>query len=107
MLPSFFNQSFSPRIRSCDQTVEYTHICIYTYSIFIFFYLNILINESGVSGGFPHSSVGKESACSAEDLGLIPGVRSLGQEDPLEEEMATPSSILASEIPWTEEPGGL
>ena len=31
-------------------------------------------------------------------------VRSLGLEDPLEEEMATHSSILAWEIPWTEEP---
>ena len=34
-------------------------------------------------------------------------VRSLGREDPLEEEMATLSSILAWEIPQTEEPGGL
>ena len=34
-------------------------------------------------------------------------VRSLGQEDPLEEEMATHFSILAWRIPWTEEPGGL
>ena len=34
-------------------------------------------------------------------------VRSLGHEDPLEEEMATRSSILAWEIPWTEEPGRL
>ena len=34
-------------------------------------------------------------------------VRSLGREDPLEEEMATHSSIPAWEIPWTEEPGGL
>ena len=34
-------------------------------------------------------------------------VRSLGQEDPLEKEMATHCSILASRIPWTEEPGGL
>ena len=34
-------------------------------------------------------------------------VRSLGQEDPLEKEMATHSSILAWEIPWTVEPGGL
>ena len=34
-------------------------------------------------------------------------VPSLGQEDPLEEEMATHSSLLAWEIPWTEEPGGL
>ena len=32
-------------------------------------------------------------------------VQSLGQEDPLEAEMATHSSILAWEIPWTEEPG--
>ena len=34
-------------------------------------------------------------------------VRSLGQEDPLEKEMATHSSILAWRIPWTEEPCGL
>ena len=49
------------------------------------------------------------------DLGLVKNlpanardaVRSLGQEDSLEEEMATHSSILAWRIPWTEEPGGL
>ena len=34
-------------------------------------------------------------------------VRSLGQEDPLEEGLATHSSILAWRIPWTEEPGRL
>ena len=34
-------------------------------------------------------------------------VRSLDQEDPLDKEMATCSSILAWEIPWTEEPGGV
>ena len=34
-------------------------------------------------------------------------VRFLAREDPLEEEMATHSSILARTIPWTEEPGGL
>ena len=34
-------------------------------------------------------------------------VRSLGLEDPLEEEIASHSSILAWRIPWTEEPGGL
>ena len=43
---------------------------------------------------------GKESLCQCR-------VPSLGQEDPLEEEMATHSSILAWRIPWTEEPGGL
>ena len=35
------------------------------------------------------------------------GVRFLGWEDPLEEGMATHSSVLARRIPWTEEPGGL
>ena len=34
-------------------------------------------------------------------------IRSLNQEDPLEEEMASHSSILAWEIPWAEEPGRL
>ena len=34
-------------------------------------------------------------------------IPSLGREDLLEEEMATHSSVLAWEIPWTEEPGGL
>ena len=36
-----------------------------------------------------------------------PQVQSLGSEDPLEKEMTAHSSILAWEIPWTEEPGGL
>ena len=92
--------------------------------------------------GFPGSSAGKESACSAVDPSSIPGsesypeegkgfplhyswaslvarvvknlpamretwVRSLSQEDPLEEGMATHSSILAWRIQWTEEPGRL
>ena len=34
-------------------------------------------------------------------------IQSLGWEDPLEKGMVTHSSILASRIPWTEEPGGL
>ena len=41
------------------------------------------------------------SAGDLRDVCLIPG-----QEDPLEKEMATHSSILAWRIPWTEEPGG-
>ena len=39
--------------------------------------------------------------------GAMNAVWSLGQENPLEEEMATHSNILAWNIPWTEEPGGL
>ena len=38
---------------------------------------------------------------------MVKNLRSLGQEDPLEEEMATHSRILAWEIPWTEEYGRL
>ena len=45
---------------------------------------------------------GKESTSNAGNTGLIPGL-----EDILEKEMATPSSILAWEIPWAEELGGL
>ena len=47
-------------------------------------------------------SEGKVSAYSVGDR-----VQSLGQEDPLEKEMANHSSILAWKILWTEEPGGL
>ena len=47
----------------------------------------------------------KNLPASAGDL--RDGVRSPGQEDPLKEEMATHSSILAWESPWTEEPGRL
>ena len=52
--------------------------------------------------GFLAGSDGKESACNAGDLGLIPGL-----EDPWENSMAIHSSILAWRIPWTEEPAGL
>ena len=45
--------------------------------------------------GFPGGSDSKESTCSVGDL---------GQEDPLEEGMATHCSFLAQRIPWTEEP---
>ena len=50
----------------------------------------------------PDGSDGKASAYNAGDW-----VQSLGQEDLLEEEMATLFSILAWKIPWTEEPGRL
>ena len=40
-------------------------------------------------------------------MGNTPGFDSLGQEDPLEEEIATHSSVLAWKIPWTEEHGRL
>ena len=49
---------------------------------------------------------GKEPACQCRRLKET-WVRSLGQEDPLEKDMATHSSIFAWKIPWMEEPGGL
>ena len=55
--------------------------------------------------GFPGGSVVKNPPA-VQEL-QEPQVRSLSQEDPLEEGMATHSSILAWGIPWTEEPGGL
>ena len=51
--------------------------------------------------GFLGGSDSKESTCNTGDLGLIPGLRSL------KEGMATHSSILPGESPWTEESGGL
>ena len=73
--------------------------------------------------GFPGGSEVKASACNVGDLGSITGsgrspedingnplqYSCLGNpmEDPLEKEMETHSSILAWEIPWTEDPGGL
>ena len=57
---------------------------------------------SYIREGFPGGSEVKASACKAGDLGS-----SLGQEDPVEKEMATHSSILAWRIPWMEEPGRL
>jgi len=53
--------------------------------------------------GFPGSSVVKNLSAKLQEM----GVWFLGWEDPLEEEMATHSSILAWEIPWTAEPGRL
>ena len=55
-----------------------------------------------MSTGFPGGSVVKNPPANAGDAGSIPG---LGRS--LEKEMATQSSLLATEIPWTEEPGGL
>ena len=52
--------------------------------------------------GFPSGSVLKNPPASAGGT-----VQSLGQEDPLKEEMATHSSILAWKAPWIEEPSGL
>ena len=56
--------------------------------------LAFIAGHQSRSPGFPGGSDGQESACNVGDLGSIPG-----EEDPLEEGMATHSSILAWRIP--------
>ena len=59
----------------------------------------------GSPAGFRHGSAVKNLPAMQETPDTR--VQSLGQEDLLEEGMATHSSILGGKIPWTEEPGGL
>ena len=56
--------------------------------------------------GFPGDSVVKNPPA-MQEMWLEPWIQTLGQEDPLEKEMAAHSSTLAWEIAWTKEPGGL
>ena len=69
------------------------------------FNLKIIILLQYPVRGFPSGSVVKNLPAIQEPQET--GVRSLGQQDPLEEAMATLSSILAWRISRTEEPGGL
>ena len=70
---------------------------------------------AGVSARLPprgHLGNGRHQQMCGSAVKKLPAVQetqvpSLGQEDPLEKEMATHSTILAWRIPWTEEPGGL
>ena len=61
--------------------------------------------HTGLGGAFPSGSAVKNLSAMQETQATW--VRSLGQEDPLEEGRATHSSILAWRIQWTEEPDGL
>ena len=60
-----------------------------------------MVYLKGSNDGFPDGSVVKKLPVMQET-----GAQSLGQEDPLEKEMATHPSIPTWEIPWTEEPNG-
>ena len=60
------------------------------------------LNINNKAAGFLGGSAVKSPPAGTGVVGLIPG-----PEDALEKTMATHSSILAWEIPWTEEPGGL
>ena len=75
----------------------YVYIYIYTYScIYIYIHIYTYIWASLVAQIVKNLPAMQETQ-----------VPSLGQEDPLEERMATHSSFLAWRIPWTEEPSGL
>ena len=67
--------------------------------------LLLLLMPGGIPLDFPNGSVVKNSSAMQETQEMW--VQSLDLEDPLEEGMATHFGILAWEIPWTEEPGGL
>ena len=80
---------------------------ISTLYIFFLSILFIILKVQHTLGmGLPQWFSNKESTCK-QKMRPEPRVRSLGQEDPLEKEMATHSSILAWKIPWTEETGVL
>ena len=64
----------------------------------------LFFNQAALRKGFPGGASGKEPAANAGDNMQVP---SLDQENPLEEGMATHSSILSWRLPWTEEPDGL
>ena len=78
------------KIYSTMHGKSYVHVCSLSFIIDMY---------STLSCGFPGGLDSKASARNAGDP-----VRFLGQEDPLEKEMATHSSTLAWKIPWTEEP---
>ena len=67
--------------------------------------LPIILIWHHVITGLPRGTSGKEASCQCRTHETCTG--SLGWEAPLEKETATPSSILAWRIPWTEEPGRL
>ena len=77
------------------------HGCTWIFSTFTIFY----VVGSILLFGFPAGSVVKDLPVMQETQETQ--FRSLGQEDPLKEGMATHSSILAWRIPWTEEPSTL
>ena len=76
-------------------------------------FLSLLrIEESGPWSGLGFGLMNVVGSLVAQTVKSLPAmretqVRSQGQEDPLEKEMATHSSTLAWKIPWTEEPGGV
>ena len=82
----------------CTQYVISSCIRVAANGILLFSFM-----VSSIPLSFPHGSSGPHARQESQET----WVRSLGWEDPLEEEMETHSIILAWRIPRTEEPGGL
>ena len=72
---------------------------------FVFEFFKNILELPRLSRGFPGGLV--KSLCAMQEMWQELWVQSLGCKDQLEKEMAAHSSILAWEIPWTEEPGEL
>ena len=100
MLNSFCDSVLPIPIKSCANSIVFP--VLYSHRTFLFQSLRILVYCSRPS--FPDGSAVKNSAMQETQETQV---QFLGQEDPLEEGMATHSGILAWEIPWTEDPGGL
>ena len=98
--PTFSLPSFTFIKRLFSSSLSAIRVVSSAYLRLLIFLPAIMIPACASSSpaGFPCSSVSKESACNAGDLGSF-----LGQEDPLEKEMA----IHSWKSPWTEESGGL
>ena len=112
--PQCLESSPSDSWRSAPQTHPEVYLCLSSgesYKILLFFYSNHSYLPSSIlqkvlgRRDFPDGSAIKNPPAMQETQEMQ--FLSLGGEDPLEEEMATHSSILAWRIPQTEEPGGL
>ena len=84
-------------------------ILYHTYHLCLIWNINKNLPQwlSGEESSFSAGDAGDRGSLDLTHVAQETWVQSLGQEDPLEEEMATHSNILAWRIPWTEEPGGL
>ena len=82
--------------------LKHSRCSINILSKFIHLIIKIYLHRGNWFRGLPKWLIGKEYAYNAGDAALIPG---LGR--PLEKDIVTHSGVLAWEIPWTEEPGGL
>ena len=98
---NFFSQRANKFFLYCFKQTHFS-IVIRNTEIYLALFQTFLFYPIKIHLGFLGGSAVKEFTCNEGDAGLIPGLgRSPGREN------ATHSSILAWEIPWTEEPGGL